>query len=396
VEWHALQTYNGGDYEGKPDLIRSLATNAPLTRQWLTENGMQWSTNPDINVRLFTVLGGLWQRANRPAMPLGTGFIDTGLKYIEAHKDQITILYNTRATDLIVENGRVVGVKATTPGTDYTFTATKGVVIASGGFGANVEMREQYNVHWPSLRDAKTTNNPGNTGDGTLMAQRIGANLVGMEWIQLLPGGDPRTGSLSGNVGAGVEQTFFVNKNGERFVNEGDRRDVMTKALLEQPDSWQWNICDSNSYPNLSTRNDFGETIGDLVAAGRAFQADTIEELAEKIGVPPANLRRTTDEFNAAVDARTDRFGRRLWRVKIDKPPFFAGARVPTVHHTMGGIEINTSAQVLNTSGEIIPGLYAAGETTGGIHGTNRLGGNALADVHTFGRIAGRSAATGQ
>jgi len=179
-------------------------------------------------------------------------------------------------------------------------------------------------------------------------------------------------------------------------VDEGTRRDVMTSALLEQPDSWLWVICDSQSYPDpQTTRNNFGETITGLIAAGRAFEANSIEELAERIGVPPANLRRAVDEFNAGVNSGSDRFGRTLWRIRIDQPPFYAGARIPTVHHTMGGIEINTETQVLNTNGQIIPGLFAAGEATGGVHGTNRLGGNALADIHTFGRIAGANAARG-
>jgi flavocytochrome c len=358
---------------------------------------LRWSTSPDINTRIFTVLGGLWQRANRPDGVLGQEWIRTGVSYVEANTSGITVMYETRATELIVQNGRVVGVKASGPTTDYTITATKGVVIATGGFGNNKEMREQYNVHWPSLLSALSTNHPGATGDGMLMAEKIGANLVGMEWIQLLPMGDPRTGSLSGNIEQAVQDRFFVNKNGDRFVDEGGRRDDMSKALLEQPDSFMWVICDSQSYPNpQTTRNNFGETIAELIAAGRAYGANTIEELAAQIGVPAANLRKATDEFNAGVDSGTDRFGRRLWRIKINQPPYYAGARVPSVHHTMGGIEINANAQVLNKSGQVIPGLYAAGETTGGVHGTNRLGGNALADVHTFGRIAGRNAATMQ
>jgi flavocytochrome c len=269
------------------------------------------------------------------------------------------------------------------------------VIIATGGFAANKELRQKFNTQWPDLTNAGTTNHPGATGDGIVMAQAVGANLVGMDYVQLLPMGDPVTGSLSGNIEQGVEDRFFVNKQGNRFVDEGARRDVMTNALFQQQDSWMWVICDKQSYPTPQTKNNFNETIEDLIKQGRAFGADTIEELAAKINVPAASLKAAVAEFNAGVDAGKDKWGRTLWRIKINQPPYYAGARIPTVHHTMGGIEINPKAQVLNTGGQVIPGLYAAGETTGGIHGSNRLGGNALADIHTFGRIAGTGAAAG-
>ncbi|HQE67046.1 MAG TPA: FAD-binding protein, partial [Bacillota bacterium] len=215
-----------------------------------------------------------------------------------------------------------------------------------------------------------------------------------MEQIQLLPMGDPETGSLSGNIEQGVENRIFVNKYGNRFVDEGARRDVMTKALFQQPDCYMWVILDKHSYPTPDTRNNFNETIEQLVEDGTAFKADTLEDLARQIGVDPANLVRSVETFNMAVEKKIDDpFGRTLFEDKIDTPPFYAGARVATVHHTMGGIEINTKAQVLDNSGNIIPGLYAAGEVTGGIHGSNRLGGNAIPDTVVFGKIAGESAA---
>ncbi|MDF2532086.1 MAG: ifcA, partial [Clostridia bacterium] len=226
---------------------------------------------------------------------------------------------------------------------------------------------------------------------------KIGANLIGMEQIQLLPMGDPQTGSLSGNIEQGVENRIFVNKDGNRFVDEGARRDVMTKALFEQKDATMWIVLDKHSYPTGSTKNNFNETIDQLVAEGRAYKADTLEDLAKQIGVTPENLVKSVSEFNKVVEqGGKDAFGRTLFKDKIDTAPFYAGARVPTVHHTMGGIEINTSAQVLDGNGKLIPGLYAAGETTGGIHGSNRLGGNALPDAAIFGRIAGESAAAGK
>ncbi|MFK8243676.1 MULTISPECIES: flavocytochrome c [unclassified Facklamia] len=385
---HKLQTYNGGSKKGNPKLIDRLAENAYPAIQWLEENGMVFKDY------IFTVLGGLWSRAHKPELPLGTGYIQTYTHYIEEHSEDISVYTDTKANKLIVKDGRVVGVEAENNGKTVTFTATKGVILATGGFGANVEMRDQYNTIWPSLTNIKTTNHTGATGDGINLAKDAGAQLFGLEDIQLLPMGDPETGSLSGNIEQGVQNRLFVNKEGKRFVDEGQRRDVMTKALMEQTDASMWVIVDQHSYPTGDTLNNFNESIDSLVEHGRAFKADTLEELAEQIGVDPEAFVASVEEFNKAVDGEiSDPFGRTLFDKKIDTAPFYAGARVPTVHHTMGGVVINENAEVLDTNGNIIPGFFAAGEVTGGIHGTNRLGGNALADITVFGRIAGENAA---
>ncbi|KPU42331.1 urocanate reductase precursor [Oxobacter pfennigii] len=389
VEKHYTQTYEGGDKLGKPELVRTLVENAYPGIEWLESMGMKFQDE------VFTVLGALWPRSHKPVDPLGTGYIKTYMEYIEKNSGSIEIMLDTKATEIIMENGRAVGVKATGIDGEVVARANNGVIIATGGFGANVEMRDKYNKIWPSLTNIKTTNHPGATGDGYIMAEKVGANLIGMEQIQLLPMGDPETGSLSGNIEQGVENRIFVNKDGNRFVDEGARRDVMTKALFEQRDAYMWVILDKHSYPTGDTKNNFNETIDELVNKGRAYKADTLEELAKEISVNPENLVKAVEEFNKNVETKSaDEFGRTLYKDKIDTAPFYAGARVPTVHHTMGGIEINTNGQVLDKSGNIIPGLYAAGETTGGIHGANRLGGNALVDTVVFGRIAGKNAAT--
>lgn len=391
VEKHFTQTYEGGDKLGDPALIRTLVENSYPTLQWLEGMGMEFKPE------LFTVLGGLWPRAHAPAKPLGTGFIETYMNYIDKNQDKMEVMVNTKADEIIMENGKAIGVKATGENGQVIVHATKGVVLASGGFGNNPEMREEYNKHWPTLVDIKSTNHSGATGDGITMAKAVNANLVGMEWIQLLPMGDPESGSLSGNIEQSVENRIFVNKDGNRFVDEGARRDVMTKALMEQKDSFMWVVLDSKNYPTGDEKNHFNESINELVAAGRAYKADTLEDLAKQIGVDPANLVKAVEEFNANVDSKTkDEFGRTLYQWKIDKAPYYAGARVPTVHHTMGGVQIDTEAHAIDTAGNIIPGLYAAGEVTGGIHGSNRLGGNALADINVFGRIAGANAAQGK
>jgi len=387
VEHHFNQTFEGGDKLANPELVRTLVENAWDGVEWLKGMGMEFEPGT------FTVLGGMWPRAHKPSEPVGTGFFKTYMEYIDTH-DNIEVILNTRATELIVEDGVVVGVICTGRTGNEVKIYAKSVILATGGFGRNIEMREEYNTFWKTLDESiLSTNHPGATGDGIAMALEVDAALVGMEHIQLLPLGDPVTGSLSGNIETDVERRIFVNKEGNRFVDEGARRDVMTAALFEQTDAMLFIILDGKNYENSDSLNNFGESIGELVAAGRAYQADTLEELAEQIGVPAENLIAAVEEFNSHVDNKTtDQFGRTLYSTKIDQAPYYACIRVPTLHHTMGGVEINTSGQVINESGEVIPGLYAAGEVTGGVHGSNRLGGNALTDILVFGRIAGKSA----
>src|SRR5690606_13102138 len=200
---------------------------------------------------------------------------------------------------LVDADGTVSGFLAEGKNGKVTVNAEKGVIIATGGFGANIEMRDKYNTIWPKLTNLKTTNHKGATGDGIVMAEKINASIVQMENIQLLPMGDPETGSLSGNIEQGVENRIFVNSDGTRFVDEGERRDVMTNALMEQEDSMMWVIVDQHSYPTGDTVNNFNESIDSLVEQERAYKADTLEDLAAQIGVSPENLVKSVEAFNA-------------------------------------------------------------------------------------------------
>jgi len=402
VELHYTQTWEGGDKEGVESLVHVLTDNAWDGVEWLQSLGMEFYETP------FTVTGGLWPRAHKPVEPEGTGFFKTYQGFIDSN-DGLTMVYNTTAEELIVTNGVVTGVKCTgKTGNEITVTANNGVVLATGGFGRNVELRQEaneINKKWPTLDESiPSTNTSGITGDGIRMAKAVGANLIQMQNIQLLPLGDPNTGSLSGNIEHAVESRIFINLDGKRFVNEGGRRDDMTLALFEQPETKMYIVMDSDTYPEGTELNNFGESMADLVASGRALKADTLEELASLMGVPAENLVKSVDEYNrycigGDLEGQTDEFGRTLFADTdgvnngINNAPFYAAVRVPTVHHTMGGVQINENAEVLDTNGNVIPGLLAAGEVTGGIHGTNRLGGNALTDTVVFGRIAGASAA---
>jgi len=401
VDFHYQQTYEGGDKQGDPELVRILVENAWDGVEWLKSLGMEFLPGT------FTVTGGMWQRAHKPVEPEGVGFFKTYQAYIDAHEG-ITMVYKTKAEKLIVEDGVVVGAECTgETGNKITVKARNGVVLATGGFGQNVEMRMAANETtklWPTLDESiPSTNTSAITGDGIRMAEEVGAELIQMGNIQLLPLGDPETGSLSGNIEHAVESRIFVNLNGDRFVNEGGRRDEMTLGLFDQPETTMFIIMDSDGYPTGEELNNFGETINSLVADGRAYKADTLEELAEKIGVPADHLTAAVEEYNrhcigGDLEGEPDEFGRTLFTDTekqndgINDAPFYAAERVPTVHHTMGGVKINANAQVIGKDGNAIPNLFAAGEVTGGIHGTNRLGGNALTDTVVFGRIAGANA----
>ena len=394
VELHMLQTYNGGDYMGNPDLITTLCVNAPAATEWLTELGVVYSDVPGM------ATGALWQRSQQGTYAAlnGNTYANQGLvdvmpfvDYIAQNNDGVRIDYSTRATELLVENGRVTGVLAEHDGTVITYRATNGVVMATGGFGANVEMRQQYNEQWDDLGSSIgcSNQNPAAQGDGIVMGAAVGADLVDMGLIQLHPNGEPGTGNMMLEPHTSGLNRIFVNSDGNRFVNEDARRDDLCNATYAQEGQFMWVVADSTRYPEGT------ESIENLVTLGKTLKADTVEELAELMGVDAGNLQAAIDQYNAVVDGAEDPFGLTTYDQKLGNPPFYAGKRCPTVHHTMGGLRIDTEARVISTEGEVIPGLYAAGEVTGDIHGGNRLGGNAIADIIVFGRIAGANAAAG-
>lgn len=391
LELHYNQTLEAGDNKGNPELVKTLVDGAYPGIEWLESMGMKFQDE------VILITGSLHKRTHSSEQALGTDYIK--VLETEVNKNGGEILLETAAEELILEDGVVTGVKAVAENGDtLTLNAKNGVILASGGFGANVEMREEANAinnAWPSLDEQiKTTNHPGATGEVITMAEKIGANVINLEDIQLLPLGDPVNGSLKGKLGKSPVDYIHVNKEGKRFVSEDARRDVLSYALIEQTDKTMFIIDDADTYPSLDTDTNFAVSVRDLVDTGKAFAADTIEELAEMIDVDPATLRKTIDDYNAMVDAGVDHeFGKKQFGNKIDKAPYYACPRVPTVHHTMGGVEINTNTEVINKDGNVIPGLYAAGEVTGGIHGTNRVGGNAFADIIVFGKIAGEQAA---
>lgn len=386
-ELHALQAFEGGDRVGNLELIYQLTQGAEESLPWLESLGVE------IEDHVGMVTGALWPRTHQFVTPLMTGPLKAYVDRIN-DSDHAEIMLETCADELIVEDNKVIGVLASSEDTNYVINANNGVVIATGGFARNHDLIKKYDTHWGGLDDLGSTNAMGATGDGIIMAEKVNANLVGMDWIQLLPVGNPETGGMSGNISINAADQLFVNLNGERFVPEDARRDTLTQALLEQPEHKMFILQDAHDYTDGNVKNDFNETIDELVEQGQVVKGDTIEELAENMGVDADNLKAAVETYNKAVDGEIeDPIGKQVMENKFDKAPFYAGIRVPTIHHTMGGLEIDSDAHVINQDGEIIDGLYAAGEVTGGIHGSNRLGGNALPDTVVFGKIAGTNAA---
>lgn len=383
-EWHALQTYNGGDKVGQIPLIRQYSNNVLDTLHWMQSKG-----SPVMD-RVSQGAGALWQRTHQLDAPAGLGLIDP--LYQAAVKQGVNFKLGMRVQDLILnDKGRVIGVTATDKvGNKYEFTSKDGVILATGGYSQNKEMRQKSAPHLTS--EMVSTNQPGATGDGIIIATRHGADTTGMNYVQVYPLATPGTGALQGRARkmSGLDDVIDVNKNGERFVKEDARRDEFVAAIKKQPGGVVYDINDSSIVKPL---NSFNEDVETLVSIGRIYKADSLADLAKQLGMPADKLEATVAEFNKMVEAKKDpKFGRKLFDRPIVKPPFYATPRAPSIHHTMGGLQISTNAQVLDKNGKSIPGLYAAGEVTGGIHGSNRLGGNATADVLTFGRIAAKSA----
>lgn len=380
-EWHALQSLDAGDYEGNVELVRTLTSNTLDTLNWLSDNGVEWTN------QVSTVVGALWNRSHQTPNNSGSDIIAALEK--NATDNGVEIYLDTKAEELIVEDGRVAGAVITnSAGDKVTVKAGKGVIMATGGFSANVEMRVKYNQQWEDIGESLATNNsPGATGDGIVMGEAVGANLVGMGWIQLMP----LNGVSGGGISGYVNSSLYCNKEGKRFVAEDQRRDVLAAAALAQTDKLFYIVCDQKE---AELRGMTSETLKYMVDNGLIYSGETIAELAENMGVPADALEQTVKEFNEAVKAdKPDEFGRTTWENTIETGPFYAPSFSPAVHHTMGGLEINGNAEVLNTDGEVILGFYAAGEVTGGIHGTNRVGGNAVPDALCFGKIAGANAA---
>ena len=397
-EWYALQTWINGDMVADPELVKVLTYNAFEGLEWLEDLGMEFYDE------IGQGAGSLWQRTHTSKMAMGTGMISTYATALVDLADKITLYNEATATDLVLEDGKVVGVVATDNhnGNSFTISCADGAVISTGGFSANAKMVQDNNDtgKWPDLSNTSTTNRFScSQGDGITMACAAGCSLTDMDQIQLLYLGNVVNGQITKyppRNANGTDQLIFINKNGERFVQEDGRRDKICLGVLDQPDQifYLLESADGSLYVDIhdpAWRSADGFTFDYLSDNGYVVWDETLDGLAAKLDMDPAVLQATVDAFNEAVETGSDEFGRTLFSCKLENGPWVATPRQVCIHHTMGGLTIDTAGHVMAADGGVIDGLYAAGEVTGGIHGGNRLGGNAVVDTVVFGKLAADS-----
>ena len=380
VELMELDTMIGGKGINDPELVETLCENSADAIDWLDEHGITLH-----NVSSFG--GASVKRIHRPVNAEGktvsVGSYMIPLLEENCEKAGVKMMLDTTATEILTDaNGAAVGVKATGASGETVTVNAKAVVLATGGFGANLDMVVKYK---PELKGFMTTNAPGIQGQGIEMAQAIGAATVDMDQIQIHPTVEANTAALI-TEGLRGDGAILINEEGQRFIDEVGTRDVVSAAEIAQTGSYSWLVVDQ-------AMADASSVIQGYIKKGYTVTGATYEELGKAMGVDAAAFAETMEKWNGYVEAKNDPdFGRTSFANPLNTAPYYAVKVTAGVHHTMGGLKINANTEVLNEKGEVIPGLFAAGEVTGGVHSANRLGGNAVADFTVFGRIAGAAA----
>ncbi|MFO6298568.1 flavocytochrome c [Rahnella selenatireducens] len=370
------ETLKGGKFKNNPVLLREFVELAPEAIEWLAAK--------EIELNDITITGGMSiDRTHRPADRSAVGgFLISGLVK-NINKREIEVLLETSVSEILFENGAVTGVKVVDEYNDTRILNAKSVIVATGGFSANRNMVVSYR---PDLDGFVTTNHAGATGSGIAMLQKLGADTVDMGEIQIHPTVEQTTSYLISEAirGGGA---ILVSQAGHRFYNEMETRDKVSAEIIALPEKSAWIIFDEQVRANNKAADEY-------IAKGFVLSAPTPQKLAVKLNMDPEVLAETLERYNLFVVAKNDEdFGRTTaLRHPLNQGPFFAIRIAPGVHHTMGGVTINPDTAVLDAQKQIIPGAWAAGEVVGGIHGANRIGGNAVADIIIFGTLAGRKA----
>jgi len=381
VELFVEDTIKGGHGLNNPDLVQVMAENSADAIVWLDSIGAELSN-------VGKAGGASVNRAHRPVdengkiLSVGTYLVT---KLEEACIDNGVEILETQATEIVMEDGVAVGIIANSPTVNYTINAGA-VIVASGGFGGNLEMVAELK---PELEGYVSTNAPTLTGDGIKMAEAVGAATVDMEQIQIHPTVVQANGALITESLRG-DGAILLNAEGKRFIDETQTRDVVSANVIAQTDSYAWLIVNQAMF-------DDSTVVQKYVDQEYLIAAEDVAALAELIGADEAVIQESLDAWNTAIETQNDaecgREGLDTIAYNVSEGSYYAVKIAPGIHHTMGGIMINTNAEVIDTEGNVIPGLYAAGEVTGGVHGGNRLGANAVTDIIVYGRIAAQQAA---
>lgn len=369
------ETLKGGGGTNDKELLRYFVDHSAAAVDWLAQN--------DIVLDNLTTTGGMSvSRTHRPHDGSAVGaYLVKGLEENISKRD-IPVFVNSDVTKINEKDGKVSGVEVKIEG-ETKQVDSKAVVVTTGGFGANQKMIAKYR---PDLKDYVTTNAAGSTGDGIEMISALGGALVDMDKIQIHPTVFQKTGYLVSESIRG-EGAILVNKEGKRFFNEMDTRDKVSAAELKQDGKYAYAIFGEGTKDKV-------KAVDQYISKDMVVEADNVEELAKKLDIKPEELNATVTKWNKAVaDKKDSEFGRTTGMTNDISGKVYAIKVAPGIHHTMAGVKINTQTQVLKEDGQPIKGLYAAGEVTGGLHGGNRIGGNAVADIIIFGRQAGQESA---
>ena len=369
-------TMKGGYNLNDSNLVHEMVNKAPETVDWLVSIGVDLT---DVG----KMAGSTNKRTHRPQGGAAVGAHMIPVLESAAKTLGVDLRKNSKVIDIISDNGSAAGVVVQKDNQTYTIKA-KAVIIATGGFGANSKMVESY---VPSLVGFGTTNHKGATGDAFAWIEKFDGQLTQMDQIQTHPTVVPSNGVMITEAVRG-NGAIMVNREGKRFGTEMATRDVMSANVLAQTGKTAYLVFDTSVRKSL-------KAIEGYIKKGLLTEGQTPDELGEKLGMPTGSLAATISNYNTYVINGSDpEFGRKASEMprSLSEGPYFAVEVGPAIHHTMGGIKINTQAEVLNSKNQVIPGLYAAGEVTGGVHGGNRLGGNAVADICVFGKIAADSA----
>ncbi len=371
-------TMKGGKNLSNPDLVHVLANNSADSMAWLTSIGAKLSA---VNFGG----GATNKRFHAPEGGAAVGSYLVNIYKDNAEKKNLDVRLNSPAVRLLVaDNGSVYGAVIDGKHKGLYEIHAKSVILTSGGFSANADRVVSYK---PNYKGMTTSNQPGATGDGLDLAKEANAEFVDMDQIQIHPSIAVGSSTLITEAVRGVG-AIMVNHEGNRFFDELSTRDKVSAAILAQKGQTAYLVLDDNIRKSL-------KQIEGYFHLNLAKQADTLDELAKLINVPAENLKATVEEYNKAVDTKQDKYGKKpdTLEKKLLKGPYVAIEIAPGIHYTMGGVKINTNAQVIDKNGNPIPNFYAAGEVTGGVHGGNRLGGNSISETVTFGRISGTQAA---